>query len=152
MLDPREAYRPSSPYWGWHVSPVAYVKGPPMQTPGQFAEGPGDYATADYVARRRAIEAGRDDGTETHYRREKGPRDVYADDLPDPISDASPTHVLAYYGLGTREIELLERHLCLTIADVKVAIRDCEIIRWSGGGEAKATEQVIREAVEGIPG
>lgn len=120
-----------------------------MQTLPQLADGYGTPATADYVSRRRAIEAARDDGTEAHFRREKGPRDIYADDIPDPISDASPVHCLAYYGLGVREIELLERHVCLTIGEVRAALAGCDIIAWTSG--TRATENVIREAVEGIP-
>jgi hypothetical protein len=38
-----------------------------------------------------------------------GDRREYANDLPDPISEASPLHVLAYYGLGRHDLELLER-------------------------------------------
>jgi len=122
-----------------------------MRLLGEIAEGHGDTASPDFVRQRELIERrhGGDDGTNIHYARQHGERAEYKDDLPDPISDASPVHCLAYYGLGVREMELLERHGCMSIGDVRKALDDCEIIAWSGG--ERKTENMIREAVEGIP-
>jgi hypothetical protein len=122
-----------------------------MRSLAEIAEGHGDTASPDFVRQRELIEArhkGNDDGTETHYARQHGARREYTD-IPDPISDESPTHCLAYYGLGVRQLELLERHDCLTIGDVRTAVNNCDIQAWQGG--ERNTENAIREALEAIP-
>ena len=113
--------------------------------------GNGEGVSAEYVARRKAIERqhGNSDGTLQHFARLGGERSEYADDLPDPISDASPIHVLAYYGLQTTELELLERNDCFTIEDVRTVIGNHDIPSWDGA--TRVTERIIRDAVDTIP-
>ena len=119
------------------------------QTLGEIREPTGwSPVTRAELAKREAIERrheANDDGTLTAYEREHGDRREYASDLPDAISDRSPVHVLAYYGLGTREIELLERHGCETVGDVRAAIDsgDCKV--WFG--LEQATREKIADAV-----
>jgi hypothetical protein len=107
--------------------------------------------TARELAYRQAIERRHegDDGTETHYDRQHGDRREYASDLPDPISDASPIHVLAYYGLATREIELLDRHDCETVGDVRAAMDGVDCKAWFG--LEQATREKIADAVGMVP-
>jgi len=112
--------------------------------------GPGETASAAYVAHRLAIEAAKDDdGTEQHFARCNGNRSVYQDDLPDPISDASPVHVLAYYGLGTHDLELLERYGCETVGDVRHSLFAGDVTVWRG--VAPLTRERIEDAVEMVP-
>ena len=112
--------------------------------------GPGETASAAYVAHRLAIEAAKDDdGTEQHFARCHGDRSVYQDDLPDPISDASPVHVLAYYGIGTHDLELLERYDCLTVGDVRHSLFVDDVKVWRGVD--RITRERIEEAVEMVP-
>ena len=104
------------------------------------------------LARREAIEhrhEANDDGTQTAYERQHGDRREYANDLPDPISDASPIHVLAYYGLATRDIELLDRHGCDTVGDVRAAIDNFDWKEWRG--LEQATREKITDAVGMVP-
>ena len=120
-----------------------------MLTLSQLAEGPGKTVPREYVNQRRRIEAqhgANDDGTETHFARVHGARPEYTDNLPEPISDASPIHVLAFYGLGVRYLELLDRNCCETVSDVRDALIRGDILAWRGG--EGPTEREIREAVE----
>jgi hypothetical protein len=122
------------------------------QTLGEIREPTGwERVTPAELARREAIERRHDgdDGTLTHYERQHGDRREYLDGPPDPISDLSPIHVLAYYGLGTREIELLERHGCETVGDVRAAICDGDVVAWRQLEEP--TRDKIAEAVEMVP-
>ena len=112
-----------------------------------------DRITPRELAKREAIEhrhESNDDGTLTAYERQHGDRREYASDKLDPISDRSPIHVLAYYGLGTRELELLDRHGCETVGDVRAAMNggDCKV--WFG--LEKATREKIADAVGMVPG
>ena len=110
--------------------------------------GNGEAVSAAYVARRKAIEArhGRnDDGTEQHARRDFGSGHEY-DDEPDPISDESPTIVLAGFGLTTHYCEVLDRNGAVTIGLVREALRRKEIHDWPGC--ERKTEADIRAAVE----
>ena len=111
--------------------------------------GTGQAVSSEYVSQRKEIEARHgpnDDGTETNFARVHGARSEYADNLPEPISDASPIHVLAFYGLGVRYLELLDRNGCETVSDVRDALAKGDILAWQGG--EKPTELEIREAVE----
>ena len=110
--------------------------------------GTGEAVSAAYVKHRKAIEAshGNDDGTEIHYERQHGDRREYANDLPDPISEASPLHTLAYYGLGRHDLELLERHKCLSIGDVRLALSNGYVLSWTGVD--RITRDRIADAVE----
>jgi hypothetical protein len=103
------------------------------------------------LARREAIERRHegDDGTLTHYERQHGDRREYLDGPPDPISDTSPIHVLAFYGLGTRDIELLDRHGCETVGDVRAAIDNFDWKEWRG--LEQATREKITDAVGMVP-
>ena len=120
-----------------------------MLTLSQLAEGPGKTVPREYINQRRRIEAqhgANDDGTETNFARVHGARSEYADNLPEPISDSSPIHVLAFYGLGVRYLELLDRNYCETVSDVRDALARGDILAWRGG--EGSTEREIREAVE----
>lgn len=120
-----------------------------MLTLAQLAEGPGKPVSREYIAQRKAIEArhrANDDGTETHFARVHGARHEYADSRPEPIDDSSPIHVLAFYGLGVRHLELLDRHGCEIVSDVREALVKGDISVWQG--VEKPTEREIREAVE----
>ena len=120
-----------------------------MLTLAQLAEGPGKPVSREYIAQRKAIESGHranDDGTETHFSRVHGARSEYADNLPEPVGESSPIHVLAYYGLSVRHLELLERYGCETISDVRDALAKGDVPAWKG--TEKQTEMEIQEAVD----
>ena len=126
------------------------------QTLGEIRSSTGwSPVTPQELAKRKAIERqhdGNDDGTLTHYTRQHGDRSEYSghNDLPDPIGDHSPIHVLAFYGLGTREIKLLERHGCETISDVRDAIDSGELAKW--WQIEAATREKISDAVGMVTG
>lgn len=120
-----------------------------MLTLDQLAEGPGKIVTPEYVRQRMEIEArhgANDDGTETYFARVHGARSEYADNLPEPVGESSPIHVLAYYGLGVRHLELLDRNGCETISDVRDALAKGDVLVWKG--TEKQTEMEIQEAVD----
>ena len=119
-----------------------------MQSLASIA-GEGEPVSAAYVRHRKAIEDGKDDGTEQHFARCHGDRSEYKDDMPDPVSDKSPIHVLAYYGLGTHDLELLERYGCFTIGDVRLSLINGDVRVWRGVDVV--TRERIVEAVEMVP-
>jgi len=110
--------------------------------------GNGEAVSAAYVKHRKAIENqhGNDDGTAIHYERQHGDRREYLDDLPDPLSDASPTIRLREFGLTPHYCEVLDRNGAYTISLVREALRRQEIHEWPGC--QRKTEADIRAAVE----
>lgn len=120
-----------------------------MLTLDQIAEGLVKPVTPEYVRQRMEIEARHgpdDDGTETHFSRVRGARLEYADDLPEPVGELSPIHILAYYGLGVRHLELLDRNGCETISDVRDSLSRGDVVAWKGS--ERQTEREIQEAVD----
>lgn len=112
--------------------------------------GPGEAATPEYVARRKAIEArhgANDDGTLREAVKAFGYGNEYDDTTREPLDDHDLPERLVEWGLPIRYAGLLIRNGCEEIADVRSALlRHGEIAEWPQGGEV--SEREIRRAME----
>jgi hypothetical protein len=105
-----------------------------MKTTASIAAiaGTGEAVSEEYRHERERIEArhGNDDGTSIHYERQHGDRREYAEQ-PEAISDESPVSSLRVCGLNQRDMNQLERNDCYTIADVRLAVKNGDIVAWN---------------------
>jgi nicotinamidase-related amidase len=111
----------------------------------------GEEASTAYVHSREQIERmhGAEDGTEIHYERQHGDRREYKETA-DPITEQTPASVLNEYGVNQRDINQLDRHDCFTLADVRVVLRNRDILAWEMCGVVM--EQRVKAAMERIDG